>query len=363
MKKIVAGLMMVGLSFGLMATAQAQVNPIVVARALALKTPDTYRGYLGCNMLIDNVFQPMEMKFSMTKEFAITSLTVNGEDISLPEPIYGLPMGNGGLMRDVYLNISAMTKDGEYAGNGYVQEDVVSQDDTLTVVFTPADLKQQIPGDFSTYGNDVELVIEDLTYGYGWGVENGKLYAYLPPIGGRYHYIVRRWSDGSVIGEGWLEPFMPVETSYNAHVNVSYLGNVQGVEFSREDGLDDWVVLYNLSLDCEIPFSDGSLAMGKVIFTDAGTGGLEITVNGDFWVYVQSATSDDGDMPSVSLEDYSITDEYEDWTYTRVRTIDKNVGKVVITIIPKPTNNRVNPLSTLHRYYGSPSDGVGKGKN
>jgi hypothetical protein len=354
-KMVMTMLVFTTLTMGQMPQVKAEsVNPLVVARALALKNPHTYHGRLGCKMLIDNVFQPMEMEFSMTKDdHAIYKLAVSGENISLPEPIYGLPMGNGGLMRDVFLNISAMTRDGEYAGNGYVQKEVVSQNDTLTIILTPADLKQQIPGDFSAYGNDVDLVIEGLTYGYGWGVENGNLYVYLPPVGGQYHYIVRRWSDGSVIGEGWLEPFMPVETSDNAHVSVSYLGNVQEVEFTREDGLDDWAGIHHLSLDCEIPTDDGLSVMGKVIFTDAGTGGLEIMVSGDFWIYVQSATSDDGDMPFFPLEDYSTTNN-------EVRTVGKNVGKVVITIIPKPTNNRPEPWINLHRFYGSPSSG-GKG--
>jgi len=358
MKKIVmmiCTLLLVGSCF--LAKAQ-DVNPLTVARAFALKTPDNYRCFLWCDMLISNQWQSMQMEFVMAKDFGITNLSVNGEAVEITEPIYGLPMGDGGLMRGVYLHANAMTKTGEYAGSGYIQKEIVSKNDLLTVVIRPADIKQKIPNvDASKYGSGLRLDIEGLgEYGYGWGVEGDSLYGYLPPVGGRYHYTVRL-PDGTVIAEGWLEPFKPAEVEEDAYLGITYLGNVQGVEFQNQEGLDDWIGVNSLKFDCRVPIMDGYVE-GKVIFTDVGSGSLDIILAGDYWVYVQSAVSE-GDMPFLELADHSAS--YDGWVQTRVSTVSGNVGKVVITIIPKPTNTRNNPWLNLHRFYGPLQIDGGKG--
>lgn len=358
MKKImmmVCALLLVGSCF----LAEAQnVNPLTVARAFALRTPDNYRCTLWCEMLVSNQWQPMQMEFVMAKDFGITNLSVNGEAVEITEPIHGLPMGDGGLMRNVYLQVNAMTKSGEYAGNGYIQKGIASKNDLLTVIIRPADIKQEIPNiDVNKYGNNLQLEIEGLgEYGYGYGVEGGSFSAFLPPVGGRYHYTVRL-SDGTVIAEGWLEPFKPAEVEKDAYLGITYLGNVQGVEFQNQEGLDDWIGMSNLKFDCLITTDDGQVE-GKVVFTDVGSGSLDIILAGDYWVYVQSATSE-GDMPSLELTDHSAS--YDGWVQTRVSTVSGNVGKVVITVIPKPTNTRNNPWLNLHRFYGPLQIDGGKG--
>ncbi len=331
------------------------VNPVNVARALALKTPGYYSGRMWCDMLISGSFQEMEMGFIMQKDFSITSLTVDGDPINLPEPILSLPLGDGGLMRNVYLNISAMTAEGEYAGSGYADERVVTKDDRLSVVIAPADIRQEIPVDVSLYGNDIQLIIEDFIYGYGYGVSDGRFYVYLPPVGGAYHYILRRWSDGSVIGTGWLEPFKPVITPNDAYLGVTYLGNVQEVTFTRSEGYDDWAYLRQIKFDCLVPTTAGSM-MGKVAFADVGSSGLEIIISGKYWIYVQSAMDENGDMPYIPLKDNSQSGQ--GWYETRVNTFGTGIGKVVISIIPAPGNTRLNPWADFHKFYASPTSGT-----
>lgn len=364
MKKLLAMSLFV-FTVGLCTSVQAQVdvNPLNVARAFAMKIPVSFEGYLSCEMLIGNSFVRKEMTFTMGVDFGITKLVVDGtNNISLPEPIKGLPLGDGGLMRNVYLNINAMTKSGEYAGNGYTQRQVVSKGESLMVVLSPAEIRQEIPVDVEMFGNDIQLDIEGFTYGYGYGVSDGKFYVFLPPIGGVYAYTLRRRSDGSIIGSGFLEPFKPTVTANDAYVSFSYIGNVVGANFTQPNGIDDWASINDITLDCEIPLNDGSVAMGKVIFADVGSGNLELNISGEFCVYVQSAISDEGDMPFLTLEDHSSSDQ--GWYYTRMNTVGMNVGKVVITIIPKPTNTRTNPWMSFRKFYGSPSSVItigGKG--
>lgn len=359
MAKFLVGMLMAVLLTGSIWATEADqnVNPLTVARAFALKTPNNYRCFLWCEMLMSKEWKPIRMEFVMAKDFGITSLSVNGEAVQLDEPIHGLPMGDGGLMRNVYLHANAMTKTGEYAGNGYVQKEIVSKNDLLTVVVRPADIRQEIPiANIEQYGNDLRLNIDGLGE-YGWGIDSGCFYAYFPPVGGRYHYTVCL-PDGTVIAEGWLEPFQPVEMEKDTYLGIDYLGNVQGVEFQNQEGLDDWVGVSNLKFDCLIPTDDGGQVNGKVIFTDVGLGDLDIILSGEYWIYVQSAVSE-GDMPFLELADHSAN--YDGWVQTRVSTISGNVGKVVITIIPKPTNTINNPWLNLHRFYGSLWIDGGKG--
>ena len=325
------------------------VNPLNVARAFALKTPAYYQCWLSGDMLIDGKFKWTDMSFTMRGgDFAITNLVIDGTNsIPLPQPIYGIPLGNGGLMQNVFLNVNAMTKNGEYAGSGYIQRQAVSKDDSLVVVISPAAMKQEIPVDLATYGNDISLTIDGFTYGYGYGVVDGKFYVWLPPVGGRYHYVLRRQSDGTIIGSGWVEPFKNTVTPDDAYIGVSYIGNVMGSEFPQPNGVDSWAGIPNISFDCEIPMADGSVVAGKVIFTDVGSGGLELYLGGDCWVGVYSATTATGDMLGVPLKDNG---SMPGWT--AVSTTGMQVGKVVITIIPKPTNQFVNPYVNLHRFYG-----------
>jgi hypothetical protein len=290
------------------------------------------------------------MQFVMRKsDFGITNLTINGVAIDLPEAIYGLPIGNGGYIKDVWLNVSAFTSSDEYAGNGYLQKQFVAKNDRLDVEIRPADIMQEIPVDVGLYGNDIRLEIEGLP-SYGWGISNGKFYVYLPPVGGRYHYILRRWSDGSVIGGGWVEPFKNTVTENNTYLGIHYIGNVLGIEFPNQVGMEDWIGVNNVKFDCDVPTTDGNSVLGKVIFTDVGAGNLEIIVAGDYWVYVQSATTATGDMQFIPLENHSTSNQW--WSETRVNTTSDNIGKVVITIIPKPSNNRPEPWINLHRFYG-----------
>ena len=353
---VVSVLMMANSVFaagGVVIPPDSNVNPLNVARAFALKTPDHYECYFGGSILVSNVFQPMSMQFTMAKDFGITKLVINGNAIALPEPIYGLPLGEAGLMRDVYLNVNAMTKSGEYAGNGYVQKIVVTKNDSLIVKLTPAEIKQELPADVAQYGNDIDLSIDNFPYGYGYGVDNGKFYAYLPPVGGKYSYVLRQRSTGAVIGSGTLEPFKPAVTPNDAYVGITYIGNVQGIALNQEAGLDDWVGINNINFDCQVPTEDGPV-MGKVIFTDVGSGNLDIILNGEYEVFVQAASSE-GDMPFLALQDISASGQ--GWHETRFVTTSGNVGKVVVTIIPKITNQERNVWGNFHRFYGVLQDG------
>ena len=325
------------------------MNPLDIARAFALKTPYTYHGYMECNMLISNVWQSRYMEWDMDSQFAITSLTVNGDQIPLPEPIYGLPMGDAGVANSAYINVYAMTKTGDYAGSGSLQKNVVLNGDSLVVTLTLASITVPLPINVGSNGI-AQLTINDFPYGYGWWTDNGKLYVSLPPVGGSYSYIVRD-GNGNVIGSGTIEPFHTAITPSDAYVGVNLLGNVVGAEFPQPDGYDSWVGIPDVGFDCSITTASG-VVLGKVIFADAGSGGLEVILSGDYWIYIQSATANNGDMPFLTLNDNS-SPGYE----TRVNTTGMGVGKLVITIIPKTTGSVVKTWVNLHRLYGP----VGKG--
>lgn len=274
--------------------------------------------------------------------------------------MYNLPLGNGGIIRDVYVNASAMTKSGEYAGNGYAQLEQISKDDQIEIVLRPADVRQEIPVDVEKYGNDIRLDIDSFIYGYGYGVSDGKFYAYLPPVGGRYHYILRRRSTGEPIGEGWVEPFKNVVTPEAVYFGVKYIGNVIGVDFNSTS-TEDWIGVSDIQFDCSVPTDEGTNVQGKVIFTDVGpNGGLELTTGANVYVFVQQATDED-DMPFLDLQDHSVN--YGGGNIeTRINTVKSNkVGKVVITIIPKENYPSNGMYLNIHRYFGAPSSSNGGG--
>ncbi len=360
MKRIVSlVLLFVALCTCVQAQGDTNINPLVVARAFALKTPTHFDCNMNGSMLISNIYQVINMQFTIRKsDFAITNLVVNGSVIDLPEPIYSIPLGDGGVINNLFLNVIARTASGDYAGNGYIQKEIVLKDDRLTVEIRPGDIPQALPVDVAKYGNDIRLFIDDFTYGYGYGVTGDKFYAYLPPIGGKYHYRLTQ-GDGTPIGSGWLEPFRDVVTPDDAYVGITYIGNVIGVEFPSPIGREDWIGVADVNFDCSIPLNDGSRVSGKVIFTDAGAGQLEIVVSGQFWIYVQKATDNNGDMPYLELTDNSVVGQ--DWVETRVSTVNQRVGKVVITIIPKINDPRQRAWVNLHRYYGGMYYGGGKG--
>jgi hypothetical protein len=325
------------------------VNPLDIARAFVLKTPDYYQGQLTGNFLVGNEFQFKVIDFRMEKNFSITSLLVGETVIPLPEPIYGLPMGDGGLIRNACLYINGMTSTGEYAGSGRLDKLVVTKGESLVVELIPADIAIEIPVDPSQF-NSLRVEIDNFPYGYGWGGNNGKFYIYLPPVGGRYHYVLRNSSTGIVVGEGWLEPFNATETPSDAYVGVKYAGGVLGAEFTQPDGIDEWLNVASIEFDCNIPLNDGSSGIGKVVFVDCKTGGLQIDIwNSQCTVFIQSATAS-GDMPFLALEDRSNPNGS-----TRVNTVNKNIGKVVVTIIPISTSPW-RPWLNLHRFYGSPAN-------
>ncbi len=363
MKKIIGFVLASIFTFCTCVQVQGQeviINPLNVARAFALKTPTHFHCSLQGLAFVSNSWQNINMEFVMRKsDFGITNLTINGVAIDLPEPIYGLPIGAGGFIKDVWLNVTAKTSHGEYAGNGYLQKPIVLKSDHLDVEIRPADIKQEIPIDVGIYGNDIRMDIEGVTFGYGYGVSDGKFYVYLPPVGGRYHYILRRWSDGSIIGDGWVEPFKDTVTANNTYLGIHYIGNVLGIEFPNQIGMEDWIGVNNVDLNCEIPMTTGSNVLGKVIFTDVGAGNLEIMIWGDFRIHVQGAIGQNGEMPNIPLVDNSIA--YPWGVYTKVHTTSGNIGRVVISIIPKPSNSIQNPWVNLHRFYGPLSMDNGKG--
>ncbi len=325
-----------------------QINPLDVGRAFALKSPTYFKCTLYGNALVGDVWQPTIMEFVTRKsDHGITNLVVNGMIIPLPKPIYGLPMGDGGIIKDVNVNVTAFTDSGEYAGNGYTYAQAVSTGDQIEVILRPADVRREIPVDVGRYGNDIKLEIEGFTYGYGYGIDGGKFYVYLPPVGGTYHYILRRWSTGEPIGEGWIEPYKDPVISNNAFVGIRYIGNVVGVEFERRVS-DQWISVPRQSFDCSIPTEDGTNVLGKVIWADVGQSSLEVSIHGSFDVYVYQAT-EEGDMPLLELEDHS--SNYQ----TRVNTVRNKVGKAVIVVVPRDSSAEQTTWIDLHKYLGSPS--------
>jgi hypothetical protein len=336
------------------------LNPLDIARAFVMKPVAYYKCELYGNMLIGGSFQWTSESFVMDKSFAITNLVVNWtNNIALPEPIYGIPLGDGGVMQDVFLNVTAWTASGDYAGGGYTNVLALVKGGDLVVTLVPAPIAQEIPGDFSQYGNDISLEITGLSdYGYGYGVQNGKLVVWLPPVGGTYDYIVRQASTRIVLATGQVTAYRDTEISNDVYVGVKYLGNVVGADFPTVAG-DRWVSVASISFDCSVPVTTGTNMMGKVVFTDVGSGNLEIIIFGDYQVFVQKATDENGDMPFLPLENRSISYD-PGWKETRVNTTGGNVGKVVITIIPNATNNVKNPWLNLHRFYGTVGGG-GKG--
>lgn len=334
------------------------INPVVVARAFALKSPEYFNANLYGQALKGETWEKVMMRFTIRKsDFGITSLYINGEEIPLPEAIYSLPLPTSGIIRNVQLDVEAMTKSGDYAGHGFVDREYTTKDDILEVVIKPSEVRQALPIDVSLYG-DVDVEIQGLDT-YGWGPSDGKFYVYFEPTGDEFHYIVRRRDDGQVISEGSLRPFGDAATANNTYFGFSYAGGVIDASFPDSEG-EEWLWMPNLKFNSEVPTESGKNIAGGVLFTDVGNGALEILVRADVWIYVQQAT-EAGEMPFLELKTETIHSDDEDpWlVQTMAHTVQPfGVGKVVITIFPKGPSLG-EPGVQLHRYYGTPDDNNG----
>ncbi|MEK7646736.1 MAG: hypothetical protein AAB381_03545 [Patescibacteria group bacterium] len=343
---------------------ESNVDAVTVARAFALKSPTYFQVRWYGEVPVSNQWQRVSMVMIVRKsDFAITNLSINDVTVPLSKPLYGVPLGTAGIMRNVYVSVDARTKTGSHAGYGNLDRNMVTKDDNIVVTLVPNGVPQEIPVDESVSKEDLQeadLNIEGFHYGYGYGIQNGKFIVELPPVGGVYKYTLRRRSDGSVIGSGWIRPFKPTVTPSDAYTGVRYIGGVMGVDFELDNQPDDWKSFSVTQFDSPILTSAGTNVMGKVIYTDVGTGGIEVIVDGNVWVYIQQATAS-GDMPLLSLVDRSVV--YEGGATTRVHTSILNAGKIVISVIPKSgSENRtwVN-LHKFHTFPNSSDDDDGRG--
>jgi hypothetical protein len=331
------------------------MSPLEVARAFVLKPITHYQAFWQGDMLINNAWKYTSMSFYMAKDFSIIGLTVNGVAIPITteSPLWGIPMGNGGFARNVYLSVEGLTDSNDFAGGGYLTKDMVKAGDSLVVVLSPAEVNTTVPFDVATYGNDVGIDIEDFGYGFGYGVQGNTLRVSLPPVGGTYHYVLRQRSTGIVIGDGTIKAFYDTVADNDVYTGAKYLGNVLEAVLPQPAGWESWTTVPSMNLNCSIPTTAGTTVAGQVVFVDVGaSGGLELILSGQFWVYVQKATVT-GDMTLVPLIDHSSTNQ--GWDETRVNTNPANgaPGKVVISIFEKPGNTVANPWLNVHRFYGS----------
>src|SRR3989344_2646992 len=361
MKKLIAGFFSL-IAFCMCVQAQDDaVNPLNVARGFVMKPPTSFECNLNAKSLVNDLWQDTWMRFVVRKsDFAITNLVINDVNIPLPKPIFGIPMGNGGRMKDVNLNVDARSSKGAYAGYGYTYLRNVIKGDRIEVILRPGDIKTVLPLPLGTDPNDVELDIEGFPYGYGYGSdENGNFAVYLSPVGGSYPYILRKRSDGSPLGQGTLEPFKEPVTPDEGYVAIRYIGNVVGVEFPS-DRTDAWFILGSISFDCSVPTTAGTNMTGKVMFTDVDAGGLELSLWGDVTFYVHQVT-EQGDMVALELKDNSVV--YPWGKETRVNTANMNVGKVVVTALPNGSKPIDRGWINFHRFYTAPSFGGGGGSS
>ncbi len=335
------------------------INPLNVAHALALKTPVHYKWQLGAELLVSNNWKQVQMEFEMEKDFSITSLKVGGKAIPLPKPILSIPIGDGGLMRNVYAYVQGFTKDGRHAGSGNFNKYIVSKEDSIRAIFNPAEVEIQLPLPTGLSQSDIILQIEGFPYSYGYGFSDGKFTVSLPPIGGSYNYTIKT-SDGRVVSQGKLEPFKAAEIANNGYVGLTYRGNVEAISF--EDGdVEEWESR-RVQFDCNIPISNAIVVPGKVFFADVGHGGLEVIAYANCIVRVQSAQTD-GIMPFLPLENLSVIDGNS----TQIRYVtQRSIGKVVITVIPNEKGGLDGTWVNFHRFYGplaNPSGGNGGGND
>ncbi len=324
------------------------VDPVMVARAFALKTPDHYEVWLYGTMLVSNDWQAYRFTAMMDGEFNITDLRINDVAIKLPKPIRSLPIGDGGLVRNVDLSVLAYSDTGEYVGSGSLNKPLVFAGDSLTIELRPSEIKIAIPGvDVAAYeyGGDINLRIPGLS-NYGWGNEDGNFFVYMPVVSGTYDYELIQRSTGKVIGAGKItNPFKPVQVSKDAFVGLNLQGNVRQVKFDRGQG--DGQAYLATSFDCQIPVGNG-VSDGKVFFLDVGQGALELAVSSAVTVKVYQATAS-GDMTEVPVSNltYQPNADY----YTHIATPSK-VGKVVVVVTPFGKAWKDRSGFSFHRFYG-----------
>lgn len=339
------------------------VDPLMVARAFALKTPDHYQVQLSGTVLVSNSWSSFIFQAVMDSEGNITGLRINDVAIKLPKPIHSLPIGDGGVVKDVEVFVAGFSVTGEYVGYGRLYKGLVFGGDNLTVEFRPAVIRVVVPGvDVVGYGNDIRIKIPALEeYGYGWGSDaEGNFFVDLPVVGGTYDYELTQWSTGRVIGTGKINgPFKPVETSKDAFIGLTLQGNVRQVKLT--DDPNRWVRL-NSRFDCQVPVGGNSVSMGKVFFMDVGDGGLDFVADVAVAVNVYRVT-DSGDLTEVPVSNLT----YQPNPYqTHIATPSKT-GKVVMAVTPLGKVGDYVPNFFFRRYYGpmpppdTAGDGGGKG--
>jgi hypothetical protein len=110
----------------------------VIADVVDFQPPPYYDCYLIGNISKKKNSESIVMSFRMEQNFSITRLIVNGNKVPLPEPIYGIPLGESGLLEDIHLVIwpgasNDFSNNGD-VGNGYIYKKAVSKGDRIIVV-------------------------------------------------------------------------------------------------------------------------------------------------------------------------------------------------------------------------------------
>ncbi len=335
----------------------SQLDARAIARGFVSAEPDHYNVSLWGNVWRGSNYVWTNYQMTMNRDLSITWLTIDDDLIPLSEPLKGIPLPDSGVLMNMSMVMNAYTVDNREAGHGYMSQNVVTKGDMLSITLIPAGVEIVIDADADVVNGiqngTVQVIIDGFEYGFSYGIDNGKIVVYLPPVGGEYHYSLRRWSDGLVLSDGTIRPYAPAVEANDGHLVVNYLGGVSVVHFTQPEGTNDYASIQDVVFNCRVPMPGGSVATGKVIAVDAGAGALDIAIRGNYYVIVQSAQTSAEVMPIVPTTNYS---QSGDWPITEVRT-GPNARKLVITFIPMggttPTPTTGTWIS-LQKFFGVP---------
>ena len=327
MKKIVTLLSVLVAMITSVSSASAQKfrDAEEMAQAFLLRDADHYTGYVNALTVENDRETYLSMEFAMSSDMLITNLSINGTNVPLPKPLYGLPIPKAGF-RSFNMSLNALDKGGYMAASGYYWTNSLLRGDKISVLMEPMMPATFVP--FPTENPDSLMVEITGADGWGWGYDTARggfvLQIAAGTIGAEYKIID---PNGDILKRGMIDMFSSTEVvDDNSVVNVHQVGGGTTIRF----GGDTYKSFRNQGFKSKV-VRDGQLVSALVAgISDLNRRRLYIQSYGVAGVKVEVRRwNANSEMELVPVTHYSYGEKGGDVFYTT-----EYLDKAVVTIMP-----------------------------
>lgn len=159
----------------------------------------------------------------------ITNMTVNGTNVSLQEPLSGIPVPESGYP-NAFVNVTALDKYGNTASTGQFQTNYLAEGSSIKVMMTPKFPPVAIQLEKGLDSNSINVSLTGTTGGWGWSYDpsTGLLTIDVwDPSTTDIGYVIKDGA-GGLLAHGTLPFFQPMPGAGTATDSVFNLQNAGG---------------------------------------------------------------------------------------------------------------------------------------